>query len=159
MKKYLALATSLFVASSVAFAEEKPTQPANSMADQPRIALFVLDSSGKVARPLPTTTYSIKNSKIYQLCWTAVKLPFKATNEVVEVFNAPDKSVFTAKNGSVISSKDQKTHEITYRKPSVNNEAISNCWRFDKTDPKGSYSLQVRVNDIQFPVQTFTVTE
>ncbi|OOR98718.1 hypothetical protein B0187_07500 [Haemophilus paracuniculus] len=160
MKKYLTLATSLLAMSSVALAEEKPAQPAPaSEAKPPMMVLYVLDSSSKVARPLQTTTYSVKNSKTHQLCWTAVNVPFKASNEVVENFVAPAESTFVAKNGSVISSKDKTKHEVTYRKPSVNNESIGNCWRFDNTDPKGQYSLQVRVNEVQFPTQTFTITE
>lgn len=160
MKKYLTLATSLFAMSNIAFAEEKPVQSSiQSSAKPPMMTLYVLDSSSKVARPLQTTTYSVKNTQIHKLCWTAVNIPFKASNEVVETFVAPAKSTFMAKEGSVISSEDKTKHEITYRKPSSNNESISNCWQFDNSDPKGKYTLQIRVNNILFPTQTFEVTK
>lgn len=161
MKKYLTLATSLLAMSSFTLAEEKTVQSVQATAEakSPMISLYVLDSSSKIAHPLKTTTYSVKNTKTHQLCWTAVNVPFKASNEVIESFVAPAESTFMAKEGSVISSKDKTKHEITYRKPSTNNEFIGNCWKFDDSDPKGKYSLQVRVNDILFPVQNFEVTK
>ncbi|SUT96288.1 Uncharacterised protein [Actinobacillus lignieresii] len=149
MKKLLAIALSCI--SIAGHAETKaPTM-------QPMLKLQVLDMSNKVGRAVENNKLSL--SKTHQLCWVAFNMPFKATNEVVEIFKSPAPSKFGSAAGSVSTSADRLTHKITTRMPSSNNERVDNCWRFEKSDPKGKYSLTIQVNDIIFPPQTFEVTK
>lgn len=149
MKKLLAIALSCI--SIAGHAETKaPTM-------QPMLKLQVLDMSNKVGRAVENNKLSL--SKTHQLCWVAFNMPFKATNEVVEIFQSPAPSKFGSAAGSVSTSADRLTHKITTHMPSSNNERVDNCWRFEKSDPKGKYSLTIQVNDIIFPPQTFEVTK
>ena len=150
MKKALILLTSLVSAS--AFAE---TQPVDT---RPMMKFGVYDTSNKVAREVANKKYSISN-KNHTLCWSAFNMPFQPTNQVVEVFNSPQKAKFNNLQGSAVSAKDGKTHTISTNMPSVNNEFIERCWYFDKNDPVGKYTLELRVNNIAFPVQTFEVVK
>ena len=138
--------------SATAFAEN---QPLNT---QPMMKFGVFDTSNKVPREVAGNKYSISN-KNHKLCWAAFNMPFQPTNQVIEVFNSPKKAKFSDPQGSAVSSKDGKTHTISLNMKSVNNEFIERCWNFDKNDPLGKYSLEVKVNNIGFPVQTFEVVK
>lgn len=150
MKKLFAIAM-LSCASISGYAET----PAANM--QPMLKVQVLDMSNKVGRAVENNRLSL--SKTHQLCWVAFNMPFKASNEVIEVFQSPAPSKFGSAAGSVSTSADRLTHKITTRMTSSNNERLDNCWRFEKSDPKGKYSLTIQVNDIIFPPQTFEVTK
>lgn len=126
MKKLLAIALSCI--SIAGHAETKaPTM-------QPMLKLQVLDMSNKVGRAVENNKLSL--SKTHQLCWVAFNMPFKATNEVVEIFKSPAPSKFGSAAGSVSTSADRLTHKITTRMPSSNNERVDNCWRFEKRTRK-----------------------
>lgn len=146
MKKALVLLTALVSAS--AFAE---TQPVDT---RPMMKFGVYDTSNKVAREVPGNKYSISN-KHHRLCWVAFNMPFQPSNQVVEVFNSPKNAKFSG----AVSSKDGKTHTIKLHTASSNNEFLERCWRFEKTDPKGKYSLSVSVNDVTFPATQFEVVK
>lgn len=126
MKKLLAIALSCI--SIAGHAETKaPTM-------QPMLKLQVLDMSNKVGRAVENNKLSL--SKTHQLCWVAFNMPFKATNEVVEIFKSPAPSKFGSAAGSVSTSADRLTHKITTRMPSSNNERVDNCWRFERVTRK-----------------------
>lgn len=156
MKKYLLLAMAF--ASTAALANTQANTNATKEAKPPMMVLTTVDVSGKVAKPLNSTVYSLSREKT-ELCWEVINVPFIAKNKVVEVFNAPAKSKFTHPDASVTTSNEDKTHTIVSHVPSANNEFIRRCWKFDKTDPIGNYTLDLRVNDIIFPTQKFSIVK
>ncbi|WGE32615.1 pseudouridine synthase [Actinobacillus genomosp. 2] len=156
MKKHLMLAMGL-LSSVTAIANTTPdTTPAKET--RPMLAIYLLDLNGKVAKPIRSTTYSVSQKNLH-LCWEAVNVPFTAKNQVTEIFNAPAPAKFTEQGVTVVSSNDGKTHTISRQLASHNNEFIRKCWKFDKTDPKGEYTLQVRINNIEFPAMPFNIVK
>lgn len=146
MKKALIILATL--TSVTAFAE---TSQVNN---QPMMKFGVYDVSNTVAKEVSGNKYSISN-KHHRLCWTAFNMPFQPSNQVVEVFTSPKNAKFSG----AVSSKDGKTHTIKLHTASSNNEFLERCWRFEKTDPKGKYSLSVSVNDVTFPTVPFSVVK
>ncbi|SUT86427.1 Uncharacterised protein [Actinobacillus ureae] len=150
MKKLFALALTAVSVSS--YAETKP-----AVNTQPMLRMQVLDMSSNVPSPVANNQLSL--SKKHQLCWVAFNMPFKASNQVVEVLQAPSTLKVTSEDGNVVSTSDQQTHRITTLLKSSNNERLDKCWGFEKTDPTGKYSLTIQVNDVVFPPQPFEVVK
>lgn len=156
MKKYLLLAMAF--ASTTALANTQVNTNATKETKPSMMALTTVDVSGKVAKPLNSTVYSLSREKT-ELCWEVINVPFTAKNKVTEVFNAPAKSKFTAPGSSIIVTNDDKTHTIVSYVANSNNEFIRKCWKFDKADPIGNYTLDLQVNDVIFPTQKFSVVK
>lgn len=154
MKKTVAMFALAFSAMAMADTPSQSTQalPQN----QPMLKLGVYDLSNNVPREVEK--YSVSN-KQHHLCWTAFNMPFEAKNDLIEVFTSPSKADFADNSGSISSSKDGKTHTITTQIASQNNQFVQRCWQFSKEDPIGKYSVKVRINNIEFPAQTFEVNK
>lgn len=153
MKKYL----TILLALSANFAVQTPSFAAEK---QPSLALRIFDVNNGVSTPLEGSTYSV-GKKTQQLCWIAFNMDFGATNTTVEVFKSPSKANFVRDGASIEANSDKTLHTVTAHnvKPSNNNSVVTQCWRFDESDPLGNYSVTVRVNNIQFPPQTFSVVK
>ncbi|AUI66070.1 MULTISPECIES: pseudouridine synthase [Glaesserella] len=157
MKKYFALTMALVSVTAVANTN-KPVNSHTAEQKPPMMVLTTVDVSGKVMKPLNSRVYSLSKAKT-ELCWEVFNIPFIAKNRITEVFDTPDTAKFTTTDSSIVSSNDNKTHTIITYQPSINNELIRRCWKFDKTDPLGTYKLTLQVNDVTFPTQTFSVVK
>lgn len=129
-----------------------------SIDSSPMLKLAVYDLSNNVRREVEGRKYSIKN-KHHQLCWVAFNMPLQFKNQVTEIFIAPSKSSFSAPSASVTTANNGKKHTIKENLSSVDNEYISRCWSFNHKDPKGKYTLQVKINDIYFEPQLFEIVK
>lgn len=162
MKKIIALFLS--VISAFSFAQEvviipivAEQQMANLPKDYPPILkLAVVDISDGTLNEIQDKKYSIKNSG-HNLCWIVFNMPFSPSNQITEVFSSPKKANFSDPNGSRKVSKNGKNHTISIDLPSQNDQFIQRCWKFDKKDPVGKYTLAIKINGINFPAQTFEV--
>lgn len=154
MKHYLAILFA-FTANIVLAQTEKTAEA------QPSLALRVFEVNNGVPAPTDSTIYSVSKKNTQQLCWLAFNMPFNAENVTVEVFKSPSSANFLRNRASIEANADKTLTTVTAQhvKAINNNQVISQCWRFDESDPLGQYSLSVRVNDIQFPPQTFTVVK
>lgn len=153
MKKSL-VALAFFSASVWANTETQGLQP--SAQNAPMIRFGVLDTRNQIAQDAGLT-YSISNPH-HELCWSAFNLPFQMQNKVVEVFVSPKAAQFKSAGSTVERSKDKKTHTISTFVPN-RQASINKCWRFDKQDPLGKYKVDIRINDIVFPTQTFELVK
>lgn len=151
MKKLLAVTFGLLSANS--FAET----PNSDAVTQPKLAFGIYDVSGESPRLIKGNTLSV--SKKHRACWIVANAPYSDSNKVVETITSPKKTTFTASQGEVQYSKNGLTAQITtMRAPNLNNQ-FSQCWAFKKNDPKGTFSISVRINDVEFPAQTFKVVK
>lgn len=125
----------------------------NKQSQPPKIKLAVYELNNDVPTEVGRK-YSVSN-KNHQLCWAAFNIPLEGRNQVIERFVSPSRSVFSDPEGHVTSSPDGITHVVQTTQSNKNNEYLLRCWRFNHTDPLGRYSLEVQVNDIRFPTQTF----
>lgn len=143
MKKLLVLSSLLAITgTALAVNQEKNVDTA------PKMYLSVLDTSSQVPRSVDNRVYSVSNKNL-QLCWFVRDMQFAPSNQVVEVFIAPnDKGQFMKADATI--SKNSNIHTIRSSKKATNDEVISNCWRFDNTDPLGKYTLDLQVNDFVF---------
>ena len=163
MKKLFALATCAALMSSAVFAANEPAAQTDSKqteqkeAPKYQLGLYVFDVSTKVPTNLNKT--EISRSSKQQLCWIAAG-EFKAKNDVVEEFTAPAKMQFNVQPelGVSVASADKKSHIITSKRDGMNEgKNVSSCWSFDKKDPRGKYSIAVKINNISFPSLNFIV--
>lgn len=160
MKKSLVLAMGLLATATTMAAEKTETaQPAPQKETRPVIGLVIYNTSGKVATPIKGLQYSLKKAKNLQLCWEVINTPLTANNLVIEEITAPAKSKFVSKDSNVVTSEDGKAHTVSTQIPSTTSEFLRRCWNFDKTDPKGTYSIKVRVNNIQFNNLNFEIVK
>lgn len=158
MKKSLAVVLGLVSATTLA--DETKNLPALQPLAQnaPVLVVGVYDVSNKVVRAVPERKLSLSN-KNHQLCWTALNVPSELTNKVTEIFVAPEKANFVDSSSSIAVSKDGKKHTITVNIPRQSKDFLERCWRFNKNDPLGKYILEVQINDIKFPAQSFELVK
>lgn len=128
-------------------------------AEQPPImVLTTVDFSGEQPKALGSTSYSLSTPNI-QLCWEVLNTPLGLQNKVIETFNTPAEAAFSSPSSEVVVSKDKKQHELTSTLPATVTGTLSRCWKFDKTDPIGKYTLELKVNDIVFQKQQFEIVK
>lgn len=158
MKKTATLLLSLLALPAFANTnaqQETAPQPTNK---PPMLKLAVYDFSNNVRREVEGRKYSI-NNKNHQLCWVGFNMPLQFKNAVTEIFVSPSKTVFSIPSASVLTSKDGKTHTISENVEAVDNQFITRCWKFDNKDPRGKYTVQVKINDVYFDPQSFEVVK
>lgn len=163
MKKLFTLAACAALLSTSVFAATDPAAQTDEQkteqkeAPKYQLGLTVFDMSSKVPTNLNKT--EISRSSKQQLCWVA-EGDFKAKNDVVEVFTAPAKMQFNVQPelGVSVASADKKTHTITSKRDGINEgKNISSCWAFDQKDPRGKYTITVKINNVTFEPITFKV--
>lgn len=159
MKKSLIIALSLVAGSALA---NQATQqvPQQHGAQPPMLSVEVFDSSTGMPRIIEGRKFSVSKKNL-DLCWTAFNVPITSNNSTVEVFVAPRKATFVSQGSKISKSKDGKKHTITspFSTTQTDFDLVRKCWKFDKKDPLGKYTLEVQVNDIKFPPQTFHVVK
>lgn len=158
MKKILVMATAVVAifASNVSLAENKETK----VKVQPKIALRVLDTSGKVVRDTGSLSYSVSNKNL-MLCWDAFDMEFQSgkQNNVVEIFVAPNENVKFMKQGATVRKVDNSVTVNSLSVATNGDKLLQSCWLFDNTDPLGKYSLSVQINDIIFDSLSFELVK
>lgn len=132
------------------------TLPSNNT--QPKMRFGVFEVTDSNIKQIEGNKYSISNPS-HWLCWAAFDMPFTASNTIIENFYSPSRTTFVDAVQQVSTSPDGKTHTITSQVPAQQNLFVERCWTFDKSDPLGKYSADIRVNDIIFPTQHFEVTK
>lgn len=169
MKKSLMTIIGLMALPTLAMQSNSNSQPAQVQPNttqanksqptfQPKIKFSVYELNNNVPREIGRQ-YSVSN-KNHQLCWAVFNMPLEARNQVSERFQTPSRAKFADPQSRVQSSTDGLTHMIETTLPSAaNNEYLLRCWRFDHTDPLGRYSVDIRVNNVQFPTQTFELVK
>lgn len=149
---------SVFVASQV-FANNIESLPLATLANKPTIYLSMVKKEGNTLISLNSTTYSVSQKDV-QLCWEVVNLPLNAANRVEETFRSPTKAqILPEKNAMLEVSNGGKTHKITSFLPTAKKNFIRRCWLFDHRDPVGEYKVDVKIGNLLFPTQTFTVVK
>lgn len=60
----------------------------------------------------------------------------------------------------VTSSEDKKTHTITSQRDSLNDgKLVINCWSFDQKDPRGKYTIFIKLGEMEYGPLAFTVVK
>lgn len=160
MKKSLAVLFGFMSINTFAAGNLSAEQKVDPNQIQPKLKLAVYDLSGKVPKDIGQK-YSLSKQN-QALCWTAFDMPFSPTNQnhITQIITAPNgKAKFVAEGSGITVSPDKRTTTITSVLPSYNNQFIEYCWAFDKTDPRGKYSITVQVNDVKFGTLTYEVTK
>lgn len=158
MNKLTPILTSTALLFSVnAIAQNKA--PEKKAPAQPEIFVSVFDASQNPFTDTNTTTLS-RSAENRRLCWVANGKFNKSVN-LVETFNAPAaQTMMVGEHSRVSTSNDGKTNTIRGTEESYNNgKYLFKCWRFDKNDPVGKYTLQIKADKQTFPALSFSVTE
>lgn len=156
MKKIISL--TLLGLSAVALAETPPAQDTV----KPVLALGVYDMSNAKEPKMLTERNLSRSNKNHHLCWTVanVEAVENDLNMVIEQFISPTAITLTYVNGETAQrSKDGKTHLFLSAAPTLNNNLVEKCWQFSTKYPVGEYKLALRVNDFEFPVQSFKIVK
>ncbi|AHG77463.1 hypothetical protein CT138_06480 [Mannheimia varigena] len=149
----------LVVTSQYSFAAaEKTITPKTPVEGKPAVVLQVLDVSGKAAKPIKGNKLSI-SKKQTQLCWYSINVPTQNKVMIAEAFYAPAEMKLASPGSRVDSSEDGKNHTIITEVNLVNNQPLSRCWGFDKTDPVGKYKMEVQINNQIFKGLEFEIVK
>ena len=150
MKKALIIAAlSASLSTQVALSETP-----NDQEQQSRLYLGVYDVSSKLPVLLDKLEIS-RSSKKQQLCW-------QINGSFGKIFTSPAKANFYISSdiGMVTSSEDKKTHTITSQRDSLNDgKLVINCWSFDQKDPRGKYTIFIKLGEIEYGPLAFTVVK
>ncbi|MDO4697695.1 MAG: hypothetical protein Q4A60_03325 [Pasteurellaceae bacterium] len=156
MKKSLAITLGLLAGTALA------NQPNTSQAEAqpPSLTLEVFDTSTGVHSIVEGRKFSVSRKNI-ELCWTAFNLSIEPNNTSIEIFVSPKRATFVDQGSKISKSKDGRKHTITstFSTDKTDQDLVRKCWKFDKKDPLGKYTLEVQVNNIKFPPQTFHVVK
>ncbi|MFB2538236.1 MULTISPECIES: hypothetical protein [unclassified Acinetobacter] len=105
------------------------------------------------------TNVAVKSNSTHRICWTINNTGYHGQTKLEEIINAPARSQFVDPDSTHVErSNDGRYHRIerlVYLSPEQ--DAISKCWKFDNTDPSGEYNIQLKVGDIVFPAQRFSL--
>lgn len=150
MKKLFSVAL-IALMPSVVFAQE-----AQKEENRPILVLRVMDNSSP---PKIVEGKKVSVSKNQDLCIILDNIPYKADNRITYYFTSPAPTKFEAPNMQVKTSADKKNFEIATNVKNAVPEMKSfhQCWRFENSDPKGIYKLDVKINDISFKGLSFEV--
>ncbi|AWI51629.1 hypothetical protein AM202_02850 [Actinobacillus minor 202] len=153
MKKLVILSIG-FITTAIASANEKQEikLPFNG---KPSVVLRVVDFSTKSPRVIDGKSVSI--SKKQQLCWSSVNVPVSSKVRIAEAFYTPAETDFSSPGMVINASDNKKEFLILGEVASVNNEYISRCWKFDTTDPIGTYHMEIQIGDFVFKNLSFNV--
>ncbi|MDO4223016.1 MAG: hypothetical protein Q4D05_03180 [Acinetobacter sp.] len=157
MKKFLLTALAL-AATSSAFANTTPAVQLAPNNIEPKLMLSIYLDTGKSLQPTTKQSISLSNPN-ERLCWHAFDLTLPHQVDVEEFFISPARTSFSHSKSRSQTSADGLQHIVQSSLKSINNSAVSQCWKFDKTDPVGTYQFAVKVADVEYPVQTFEVTK
>lgn len=157
MKKAFAFA--LLGLSTIAVANTETQQPTQN---QPMVNLAVYDiSNTKEPKMVENITLS-RSNKNHRLCWTAANVGAveNGANFVIEQFVTPTSIILTDDSGITAQrSKDGKSHLVLGYLPTFSNGLVEKCWQFPTKYPVGEYKFAVRVNDFEFPQQSFKIVK
>nr|WP_314740148.1 hypothetical protein [uncultured Haemophilus sp.] len=156
MKKMMVTALTLLSATAMA-APKTETKPANNTNNQPTVVLNVFDFSSKSPRPIKGT--KISQSKNQQLCWSSINVPLTGRMLIAEAFYAPAPTNFVSEGMSVTASEDKKEFLIVGDVIAKDNENITRCWKFGKSDPVGKYQMEVQIGSYVFKGLNFEVVK
>lgn len=158
MKKFAAL--TLLGLSTVAVAETAPAPVQDSA--QPVLALAVYDISKASEQKMLEKRELSRSNKNHRLCWTAanVNAVENGANFAIEQFVSPASTTLTDDEGTIAQrSKDGKTHVLLSFVPTFKDGLVEKCWHLPSKYPTGEYQFTARVNDFEFPIQTFKIVE
>ncbi|MGQ0286259.1 hypothetical protein ACT2CV_03495 [Pasteurellaceae bacterium 22721_9_1] len=157
MKKLMAMGLVFF--SAVALANEQKNEIQNAIeAKKPLAVLQIFDTSGKQRKLLEGNALS--RSKMRELCVVVGNVEIKEQNTFHQFFKAPNAMELNIKGqANIQSSEDKKEHLVSFTIPknAIQNNAVHQCWIFDKKDPIGNYTLEVQFNDTVFKGLSFRV--
>ncbi|MGC7560883.1 hypothetical protein [Pasteurella sp. PK-2025] len=158
MKKIMAV--SLALISSMTFA--KTQTPVNSeqqqAQQQPPIAVLrVFDTSNK--EPKLIEGNALSRSKKRNLCIFISNVEKKEQNLLAEFFKVPAAMKMHAEGAEIQSSPDNKEHLILFNVPksALQSDVITQCWQFSKSDPIGTYQLEIQFNETVFKGLSFRI--
>lgn len=158
MNKFTPIFTGVALLFSVNAIAQTKTADKNAPA-LPEIFVSVFDASQNPFTDTNTTTLS-RSAENRRLCWVANGKFNKSVN-LVETFNAPAaQTMMVSEHSRVSTSNNGKTNTIRGTEESYNDgKYLFKCWSFDKNDPVGKYTLQIKADKKTFPPLSFKVTE
>lgn len=126
--------------------------------NQPALLLDVYDlSDPKNPKALSNRTLSRSNPN-HRLCWTTVNVNTRETNFTIEQFVSPIGARFIDHTGTEAQrDKAGKLHTLISNISAQDNQSVGKCWKFSNKYPTGQYTFAARINEIEFPIQTFTI--
>ena len=115
------------------------------------------DNQG-VLRDMQANTLSRSNANA-RVCWAVFSDSpvFGTTVNLKENFVSPAGARFTDDQSIVQSSIDGSKHTVSKIANSMAGTAVHRCWKFDPTDPVGTYTLTVEVDGKSYPARSFVV--
>ncbi|PID51132.1 MAG: hypothetical protein CR960_02505 [Pasteurellales bacterium] len=96
------------------------------------------------------------SQKNKQVCWFNTGLKPNSIYHIKQTIISPNDGFFSMPAGITLSNEEKTRHAIVSTNKASAEGVINTCWAFaTDTDPIGDYSLQVKVNQDEYPALKF----
>ncbi|MBN6710250.1 hypothetical protein JFL47_11805 [Haemophilus haemoglobinophilus] len=148
MKKLMSVALAVF--SSFAFADAQDQIKLAIQEKQPMAVIRVFDTSVKPYKIIEGNKLS--RSKPRHLCLYIVNANIQEKNLFAQYVQAPAPIKVNVPNARVQIEDNKKNFLIVFNmmKKEIKDNTPTQCWGLGKTDPIGTYKLDVQFNNIVF---------
>ncbi len=127
----------------------------------PNFRASILQYDPKIGRGIENKSNIISLSqKNKQVCWFNTGLNPNTVYHIKQVMISPPEGFFTIPAGITLANEENTRHAIVSTNKASADGTLSMCWSFaTDTDPTGDYSLQVKVNQNEYPVLKFKLVK
>ncbi|MDG6882693.1 Uncharacterised protein [Phocoenobacter uteri] len=95
-----------------------------------------------------------------QVCWFNTGLKPNTIYHIKQTILSPRGGFFSIPAGITLANEEKTRHAIVSTNKASADGIVSMCWAFaTDTDPVGEYSLQVKVNQDEYPALKFTLVQ
>lgn len=148
MKKLMSVALAVF--SSVTLANSPVQVKSNTQENQPMAFIRVFDTSVNPHKIIEGNKLS--RSKPRHVCLYVANVAIQEQNLLAQYVQAPAPIKVNVPNARVQIEDNKKNFLIVFNmmKKEIKDNTPTQCWELGKTDPIGTYKLDVQFNNIVF---------
>lgn len=127
---------------------------AQAQAQNVQFAAGIFEQTNGTLRRVENTKNIVGKQQLF--CWIVHNLPMQPHYLVTEIMHSPEKLKVSAQDARITTINGGKTNIINAaRALNYNGNFIEHCWGFEESDPQGQYNLEIKVGDINLPMQQF----
>ncbi len=133
----------------------------NTSIAAPNFKISILEYDAKLGGAVESKSNTISLSqKNKQVCWFNTGLKPNAIYHIKQTMVSPEGGFFSMPSGITLSNEEKTRHAIVSTNKTSADGIINMCWAFaTDTDPVGDYSLQVKINQDEYPALKFKLIQ
>ncbi|MBS9783217.1 MAG: hypothetical protein KGV46_01535 [Pasteurella sp.] len=124
-----------------------------------KISVLQYNPSSGSAVDSKSNTISL-SQKNKQVCWFKRDLKPNTIYHIKQTVLSPAGGFFSTPSGITLTNEEKTRHAIVSTNKASAEGVINTCWAFaTDTDPIGDYSLQVKINQDEYPALKFKLVQ